>query len=312
MTSRTPCRWLPILLLVALLPAVGCGKKKATGQKTIAQQLAEARALESPEAKARALVRIARRQLKASDKTGAGKTLAEARGLIKPDADPAVAGQRLVEIADLYAKSDARQVARDALKQANECAGRVTDLIAKIRILADAGTVYGAKAGGLGDAKAAREALETAATTAEGVEERFKVQAMAKIAVAQAKVGMKTEAAQLADRLEEMARSQEDPRAKAEALAAAANVRAEGGDKAKATALLGEAETAANGIAKPENKAYGLMAVADAYLANGDPAAALKLLKVADKQAASVADPEGQKNAVEKVRLMIAEAERRQ
>ena len=225
MPPRNLPRWLPILLLLVLVPAVGCGKK-STGPKTIAQQLAEARAIESPEAKARALVRIARRQLKSSDKAGAGKTLAEARGLIKPDADPAVAGQRLVEIADLYAKSDARPVARESLKQGIEMAGRVTDPIAKIRILADAATVSGAKTGGLGDAKAAREALDSATAAAEGVEERFKVQAFAAIAVALAKVGLNTDAAKLADTLEEMARGQDDPRAKAEALAAAANVRA--------------------------------------------------------------------------------------
>jgi hypothetical protein len=310
MPPRNLPRWLPILLLLVLVPAVGCGKK-STGPKTIAQQLAEARAIESPEAKARALVRIARRQLKSSDKAGAGKTLAEARGLIKPDADPAVAGQRLVEIADLYAKSDARPVARESLKQGIEMAGRVTDPIAKIRILADAATVSGAKTGGLGDAKAAREALDSATAAAEGVEERFKVQAFAAIAVALAKVGQNAEATKLADRLEEMARGQEDPRAKAEALAAAANVRAEGGDKAKAATLLAEADAAATAISKPENKAYGLLAVAGAFLANGDAAAAVRLLKTAEKEAAKIADPEGQKNALEKVRLMLAEAYRK-
>jgi hypothetical protein len=94
-------------------------------------------------------------------------------------------------------------------------------------------------------------------------------------------------------------------------LAAAANVRAEGGDKAKTAELLSAAEAAANEIKTAENKAYGLMAVAGALLANGDAAAAGRLLKEADKQANKVADPEGQKNAIEKVRAMMADAERK-
>jgi hypothetical protein len=51
--------------------------------------------------------------------------------------------------------------------------------------------------------------------------------------------------------------------------------------------------------------------VAGAFLANGDAAAAVRLLKTAEKEAAKIADPEGQKNALEKVRLMLAEADRK-
>lgn len=303
-------RWLSLLLVVALVPAPGCGKKPDK-PKTIAQQLDEARKAKTPEGQARALVRVARRQLKAGDTSGAGKTLAEARSLIKPDADPAVAGQRLVEIADLSARADSRSTAREALKQGVELAGKVGDPISKIRILTDAATVFGAKTGGLADAKSARDALASATEAAEAVEDRFKVQAFAAIAVALAKVGQSKEAATLADSLEEMARAQEDPRAKAEALAAAANVHAEQGDKAKTGELLAAAEAAANDIKTPENKTYGLMAVASAFLANGDAATAGRLLKEADKQANKVADPEGQKNAIEKVRAMTADVERK-
>jgi len=256
MLVRSPSRWLPLLLLITLVPATGCGKKPPP-RKTIAQLLTEARAAKTPEAQARALIRVARRQLKSGDKAGAGKTLTEARGLIKPDADPAVAGQRLVEIADLHAKAESRSAAREAVKQGVDMAGRVTDPISKIRILTDAAAVYGVKTGGLADAKSAREVLDTATTAAEGVEERFKVQAFAAIAVSLAKIGLATEATDLASRLEEMALGQDDPRAKAEALAAAANVRAHGGDAAKTAELLAAAEKAAQDIKTPENTTRG-------------------------------------------------------
>ena len=310
MPTPVPQRWLAILLLVALVPTGGCGKKPDK-PKTIAQQLDEARKAKTPEAQARALIRVARRQLKAGDTSGAGKTLTEARGLIKPDADPAVAGQRLVEIGDLAAKADSRAAAREALKAGVELAGKVGDPISKIRILTDAATVFGVKSGGLADAKSAKDSLDKATAAADEVEERFKVQAFAAIAVALAKVGQTKEAASLADRLEEMARGQEDPRAKAEALAAAANVHAEKGDKAKTAELLAAAKDAAKEIKTAENKTYGLMAVAAAFLANGDAATASSLLKEADKEASKVADPEGQKNAIEKVRAMSADVERK-
>ena len=307
-----------VLAVVALLlaPATGCGTKKKTKKgRTIAQQLDDARKEKTPDAQARKLIRVARTQFKANDKTGAAKTLAEATGLIPADGEAVVCGPRLVEIADLYADMEDRKPAREVLKKAVDRAPDIGDAISRIRLLADAGGIYGAKSGGLGDGKAAREVLASAVEAAGTVEDRFKAQALAAIALGYARADLAKEAGRVVEELEASAKAVEELRPKAEALAAAARVRAQTGAQDEAGKLLAEASDAAKKIADKgmaaENRTYALLSIASAYLATGDAKAAATLLKLAEKSAGQVPDPEGQKNATEKVRALQAEAERK-
>ena len=307
-----------VLAVAALLlaPAAGCGtKKKAKKGRTIAQQLDDARKEKTPDAQARKLIRVARTQFKANDKTGAAKTLAEATGLIPADGEAVVCGPRLVEIADLYADMEDRKPAREVLKKAVDRAPDIGDAISRIRLLADAGGIYGAKAGGLGDGKAAREVLATAVEAAGTVEDRFKAQALAAIALGYARADLAKEAGRVVEELEASAKAVEELRPKAEALAAAARVRAQTGARDEAGKLLAEASDAAKKIEDKgmaaENRTYALLSIASAYLATGDAKAAAALLKLAEKSAGQVPDPEGQKNAMEKVRALQSEAERK-
>ena len=302
--------------LSLLAPAVGCGsKKKARKGKTIAQQLEDARKEKTPDAQARKLIRVARTQFKASDKAGAASTLAEATKLIPADGDAVVCGPRLVEIADLYADMEDRKPARDVLKKAVERASDVGDAISRIRLLADAGGIYGAKAGGLGDGKAARDVLASAVEAAGTVEERFKAQALAAIALGYARADLAKEAGKVVEELEASAKAVEELRPKAEALAAAGRVRAQTGANEEAGKLLLEAGDTAKKIEEKgmaaENRTYALLSVASAYLATGDAKAATELLKLAEKSSGQVPDPEGQKNSLEKVRALQSEAERK-
>ena len=306
------------LAVVALLlaPAAGCGTKKKTKKgRTIAQQLDDARKEKTPDAQARKLIRVARTQFKANDKTGAAKTLAEATGLIPADGEAVVCGPRLVEIADLYADMEDRKPAREVLKKAVDRAPDIGDAISRIRLLADAGGIYGAKSGGLGDGKAAREVLASAVEAAGTVEDRFKAQALAAIALGYARAELATEAGRVVEDLEASAKAGEELRPKAEALAAAARVRAQTGAQDEAGKLLAEASDAAKKIddkgMAAENRTYALLSIASAYLATGDAKAAAALLKLAEKSAGQVPDPEGQKNAMEKVRALQSEAERK-
>lgn len=307
-----------VLAVVALLlaPAAGCGTKKKTKKgRTIAQQLEDARKEKTPDAQARKLIRVARTQFKANDKTGAAKTLAEATGLIPADGEAVVCGPRLVEIADLYADMEDRKPAREVLKKAVDRAPDIGDAISRIRLLADAGGIYGAKSGGLGDGKVAREVLASAVEAAGTVEDRFKAQALAAIALGYARADLAKEAGRFVEELEASAKAVEELRPKAEALAAAARVRAQTGAQDKAGKLLAEASDAAKQIEDKgmaaENRTYALLSIASAYLATGDAKAAAGLLKLAEKSAGQVPDPEGQKNAMEKVRALQAEAERK-
>jgi len=307
-----------VLAVVALLlaPATGCGTKKKTKKgRTIAQQLEDARKEKTPDAQARKLIRVARTQFKANDKTGAAKTLAEATGLIPADGEAVVCGPRLVEIADLYADMEDRKPAREVLKKAVDRAADIGDAISRIRLLADAGGIYGAKSGGLGDGKAAREVLASAVEAAGTVEDRFKAQALAAIALGYARADLAKEAGRVVEELEASAKAVEELRPKAEALAAAARVRAQTGAQDEAGKLLAEASDTAKKIEDKgmaaENRTYALLSIASAYLATGDAKAAAGLLKLAEKSAGQVPDPEGQKNAMEKVRALQSEAERK-
>ena len=307
-----------VLAVVALLlaPATGCGTKKKTKKgRTIAQQHEDARKEKTPDAQARKLIRVARTQFKANDKTGAAKTLAEATGLIPADGEAVVCGPRLVEIADLYADMEDRKPAREVLKKAVDRAADIGDAISRIRLLADAGGIYGAKSGGLGDGKAAREVLASAVEAAGTVEDRFKAQALAAIALGYARADLAKEAGRVVEELEASAKAVEELRPKAEALAAAARVRAQTGAQEEAGKLLAEASDTAKKIEDKgmaaENRTYALLSIASAYLATGDAKAAAGLLKLAEKSAGQVPDPEGQKNAMEKVRALQSEAERK-
>ena len=302
--------------LCLLVPAAGCGSKKKTKKgKTIAQQLEEARQEKTPDAQARKLIRVARSQVKSGDKSGAAKTLAEATALVPADGEAVVCGPRLVEIAQLYADMEDRKPAVEALKKAVDRAAAIDDLISRIRLKAEAGGIYGAKAGGLGNVKAARDVLKSAVEDAGGVEERFKAQALAAIAVGYARADLGKEAGKVVDELEASAKAVEEMRPKAEALAAAASVRWQTGAKDTCAELLKEAAEAAKQIEEKgmaaENRTYALLAVASAYVNSADAKSAAALLKLAERSAGQVPDPEGQKNAIEKVRAMQAEVERK-
>ena len=315
--SFVPRTCLVLACAAALLaPAAGCGAKKKTKKgKTIAQQLEDARKEKTPDAQARKLIRVARTQFKSSDKTGAAKTLAEATGLIPADGDAVVCGPRLVEIADLYADMEDRKPAREVLKKAVDRAPDIGDAISRIRLLADAGGIYGAKEGGLGDGKAARDVLASAVEAADTVEDRFKAQALAAIALGYARADLAKEAGKVVEELEASAQAVEELRPKAEALAAAARVRSQTGAKDEAGKLLTEAADAAKKIEEKgmaaENRTYALLSVASACLATGDAKTAATLLKLAEKSSGQVPDPEGQKNALEKVRVLQADVERK-
>jgi ATP/maltotriose-dependent transcriptional regulator MalT len=170
--------------------------------------------------------------------------------------------------------------------------------------------VAGGKGKGIGDAVLAKDLLTRASEMADTVEERFRAEALAAVALGCTRAGQADTAATLVGRLEESAKALEEPRAKAEALAAAANVRAETGKKDEATALLAEAAAAAKSIDRAEGRAYALLAVANATAACGEKKQAVALLEEADKAANKIADPAQQKTTMDKVRTAIADLEK--
>jgi tetratricopeptide (TPR) repeat protein len=224
--------------------------------------------------------------------------------------NPVLAGPILVEIAGLFAQIGERTTARDVLSQVMKLAEQIDDPVVKATMLAEAGGIYGAKTGGLSEVGKARKALDAAATCTDSIEERFRPQALAAVALGYVEAGLTEQAAEKVGALEELARSAAD-RPKAEGLAVAARVRAQAGDKEAAKALLDEAASAAKGIVGHENRAYALVSVATATVAAGERKAALALVAEAEKSANKIGDAEAQKEALERVRAQRGDIERR-
>lgn len=289
------------LLVAGLLPLAGCGGRKKSGL-TIGQMLDKARAAASPELQARELAKVARLQYVGYDRSGATKTLAEARAIVPAESDPQTCGPVLVDIARLFAEMGERGPAGDVVKQARAKVDALEDPIGKAKLLAEIGAIQGAKSGGLGEAGKAKRTLKAAADAAAQAEERFQADALAAVTMGYVNAELTDEARAMVEQLESSARAVEDLRPKAEALAAAANVRAKSGDAEAAKTLLADAADAAKAVPGQANRAYALLAVATASAANGDPKAALKLLAEAEKSAGKIGDPEGQREAIEKIR----------
>ncbi|MFM8704157.1 MAG: hypothetical protein ACKOHG_09900, partial [Planctomycetia bacterium] len=183
--------------------------------------------------------------------------------------------------------------------------------VRKTKLFAEAGALYKVNT----NSKEAKETLLKAKAAADTVEERFRADALAAVALAYTKSGLADDASDVVDKLLTAAKALTEPRPKAEALAAAASVLSQTGKQKDAAKLLEEAEAAAKSIDRVENKAYALLAVANAKSAGGDPKdtkQALALLKEAEKAADKVPEPGSQKKIVSLVRSAISELEKKQ
>jgi len=314
--STTHARTIVCLLVACLVLSLptGCGakKKRATGA-SVGDLLKKADEEKTPDRKATALLRAARAQVKVGDKTGAADTARKALKALPADGEAGLIAPKLVEVAAFLAElggSDKAQ-AKTALKSAVDMAGSIGDEVRKAGVYADAGAVYADKVKGVGDSKAAKEALDKAKEIAGGMEDRFKGEALAKVALGYVKGGLTDAAAEMVELLEETGRSLQDARAKAETLAAAANVRVQTGKKDLAKELLDEAAKAAKSIERYESKAYALLAVGQATAAAGDKKSGLALLEEAYKAADKVGDPEQRGIALNKVGVATDEMKKK-
>ena len=231
----------------------------------------------------------------------------------RPAIDANLAAPRLVEIAEVFAMLGDRKQARNALGKAvdDEFIGKIEDPVRKAKVLADAGALYGAKTDGIGDAGRAKSILAKAAEAADKVDQRFRAEALAAVALGYTRSSLASLADKTVEDLLQAAKDLEEPRAKAEALAAAANVKAQTDKQDEATELLKEAATSAKSVERAESKAYALLAVALATDANGDTKQALTLLKEADKAANKVSEPDAMKMVVDKVRALTMKLEKK-
>lgn len=299
------------LTILSAIVLVGCGTKPAKkGGLTVQQRLEKAEKESTPDRQAAGYLRAARTQLASGDTSGARESARTAFDRLKGDGEAAAIAPRLVDAAAFLAEIGDKKPARDAVLLAVERSEGIADGVRRTKVVADAGAIAGDKAKGIGDAPLSRDLLTRATSLADVVEERFRAEALAAVALACTRAGQAEAAAEMVGRLEESARAQEEPRAKAEALSAAAGVRAQTGNADAAKALLKDAAAAAQSIDRAEGRAYALLAVAEATVAAGDKAGALALLREADKAANKISDPAAQKTAMDRVRTTMAPLEK--
>ena len=298
--GSTRCFRLTVLLLA--LAVSGCGGKRPP---TMPQRLAKARAADAGPKRVKALIGVARAQMEADDPIGALDTIAEAT-------DQAGSGETaapsLLEIARAYLELGDPRDARRILGNVVEIGKSIDDPVRKAKIFADAGALYGNDETGLADSQHAKTLLGDARGLAEGegVDERFKAETLAAVAMGYVGGGMTQEASQMLEKLEACLDALDDPRAKTEALAAAASVYAQTGDEEKAAGFLKDAASTTDGIDRAESKAYALLAVAKAEHAAGNTDTAVSLLQRAEKVAGKVSDPESQADALKTIRTTMA------
>ena len=279
-----------------LAGTAGCGKRPLRLEDRLAKAMDQA----PGPGRAKDLLAVARRQAAADDRVGAHDTITVAYNDVSAGSEESVA--TLLEVAQAYIDVDERRTARTVLNRVAEIAKAIDDPGRKAKALADAGALFGNADTGMADPQQARALLGEATTLAEEVDDRFRAEALAVVAMGYVSGGMAEEAGTMVEKLEACLVALSDPRAKAEALAAASSVYAKTGNEEKAKALLADAASTAKGVDRAESKAYALLAVANATATSGDTAAARKLLDEADAAAGKVGDPDAQTTAMNLIR----------
>lgn len=298
----SPLAFVTCLLVSAVLSgtSVGCGKRPLRLEDRLARAMDQA----PGPGRAKALLAVARRQLSGGDRVGAHDTITTASNDVIAGGEESLA--TLLEVAQAYIDVDDRRTARTVLNRVAEIGNAIEDPGRKAKALADAGALFGNADTGMADPQRARVLLAEATTLAEQVEDRFRAEALAVVAMGYVSGGMAKEAGDMVEKLEACLAALSDRRAKAEALAAASSVYAKTGNEEKAKTLLADAASTAKEVDRDESKAYALLAVANATAAGGDTAAARKLLEEADAAAGKVGDPDAQATAMNLIRTALS------
>lgn len=297
------CRRIAVMVavLVPLVAAQGCGTPKKK-ELTITERLAAARQKPAGPQRAMSLLNVAKIQIAKGDLIGARDTIEEARGLASGEGGIPI----LLDVARSYVAVGDPRGARKVLTEVITIAKELEDAGRKAKVMADAGALFGSEENGLADREQATSLLAQATELAEDVEDRFRAEALAVVAMGYVSGGMPDEAAKMVEKLEACLEALDEPRAKAEALATAASVYAKTGDADKSAALLRDAAAAAEGVDRAEGKAYALLAVANAEYAAGNTEAAQALLAKADVAAGKIGDADARETTMNTVRTAQA------
>ncbi len=239
---------------------VGCGGgSDGGGQMSFGQQVTKAMGIDSPDIRAKRLIKIAYGQAKANDARGAEETTELAAQACAEITDPAARTTALASLATAQAKigsSSADTTARKALA----AAGEIESAEIKAVMLAKVAKAQGAASDILG----AGETLKQAEQLAGSLEDLFG-QTLAFSAIASGYAGAKREdqANRVMAEALKVAQSIDDQRKRCEAIAAVASQQYQMGDKETAAKTFDLAMEVAGQIESPYGHAYALADLAE-------------------------------------------------
>ncbi len=280
-----------------ILPAiVGCGGPKNNG-KSLTEEYQEALALPNADGRARALIRVAKKQENAGDRAGAERSLDDATNASDEVTDPAPRAGVFNALADAQAKTGLFGDAKRSLKEVRKaCEDESIDAEQKVIIYSKMAVTYGAY---LKKKENAETYLEMAADLAVGVESPLgKVSSLMTVAEEFQKLDMASEADKLVTQSLEVAKSISDPRDQADAIASIASSLGQMGKEDQARTTFDEAIGTAEKIEDIVSKAHALADLAPKLAKVGRKSDARELLKKAAAAADKITGDKGLQNEV--------------
>jgi hypothetical protein len=303
-----------LAVLVSLAPTAGCGSKKRK-PPTIAELLDRARTAGSDEAQAKELTRVARLQLRSGNKSGASKTLSEARSKISP---PKERKPKPAPAADAAAPADGEQKpegepAADAAAPAEGAAPaaepgveeavadepqRVINPVVVAPLLVEIAAVYSE----LGEKGAARDVIKQAIKLAAEIPDDISRSALFSTAggiygVRQGGIGDAAAARRELKKATDLAGGVEE-RFRAQALAAAAMGYVTAGLAKEASDMVATLEESARSVDSPRARAEALAAAGNVRAQSGDKEKATELLGEAASTAKGIEGAENRTYAL--------------
>jgi hypothetical protein len=311
MRFRSPAIVAVLLLavLMSLVPATGCGSRKSK-PPTIAELLDRARAAGSDEAQAKELTRVARLQLRSGNKSGASKTLSEARSKLSPSKERK---PRPAPAADAAADSEQQPGGEPAAdgappaepappaeggEPAAEEPPRVINPVFAAPLLVEIAAIYSE----LGEKGAARDVIKQALKMAAEIPDDISRSALFAIAggiygVRQGGIGDAAAARRELKKATELAGGVEE-RFRAQALAAAAMGYVTAGLAKEASDMVAALEESARSVESPRARAEALAAAGNVRAQSGDKEKATELLGEAASTAKGIEGAENRTYAL--------------
>lgn len=283
----------------------GCTEKSdsASGKLSFQEQIAKAQGETNPAYRAKRLIVIGYQQGKAADRTGAVETLKSAWkdcGVISDAAARSYVWSLMAEVqAGLHNRSQSRRAAAEALTAAEKiesAEGKIVALarVAKVQYISI-------------DLATAKSTLQSTEKLAEKIDDpQGKPLVMCAIAKAYWNIDQKDQAERVLGAALDFADSLTDLKKRCPALAEIAAQQADLGRRKAATRTFKLSLESARKIEDPYAKVYAMGKLAKKLSAADLHAQAHKVLHQAESEAAKIPQPDLQRQALDKIRVLIS------